>query len=186
MRIVALLLSMLATGTAAAAPAQPKEVEDVMQGLGIVRDAPNIARMAQMEVSSWKQRPDSPVKTDDQVECLTKLLLQANVDSIRDGIIEDLGDEGGDVIAAWIQFLDSPAGAVMRARASGTSMEEVNAMVLRLDEAEIDKGRAFFESAPGQRLNAVIASNRGFSGSESLARDMQNSCKIQLPIEKSS
>ncbi|WP_312315684.1 hypothetical protein [Stenotrophomonas sp.] len=186
MRIAALLLSMLATGTAAAAPAQPKEVEKVMQGLGIVHDAPDVARMIQTEVSSWKQRPDSPVKTDDQVECLTKLMLKANVDSIRDGIIEDLGDEGGDVIAAWIQFLDSPAGATMRARAAGASMEEVNAMVLRLDEAEIDKGKAFFESAQSQRLNAVIASNRGFSGSDALAQDMLNSCKIQLPIEKSS
>lgn len=182
MRRAALLLSMLLAGTAQAVPANPTDVEHLMQELGLASNASGLNDVVTAAVVELKAMPGSSLQSAEQESCVHSVLLKGTMDGIRDNIVSGLGEDGSVVLAEWMTFLASPMGLAMSAKAAGASEEDAAAMITAMDPAELEKAKAFMASGNAERLISSMGI-QSVDGAliEQVVGRLEDACHVHIP-----
>jgi len=147
--------SLCLMASAAAAPASPAEVDRLLHALGMAADSPMFTQAFEPEIQALAQkRPELLLTTD--LDCVQRQLRDAVYGELRMGVVESLGDEGGQLIGQWNRFMQTPAGALLAAGFGGNDEAAVLAQAEAMSAAEQREGERFMNSPAALRLFRVF------------------------------
>ena len=182
MRAIALIAGLLLSTSAVAAPAERKDVGEIMQALGMS----NLAGSAVGPLLA--QLPGMQDQDAAGMACASTQVSRLMGEQFQQGIADAFGDDGAQLVAEWKQFLATPAGTDMArtfratAAAAAAGKEPADPGV---DEATKRKIADFMGKPAFQRFMQAFNDNEPPADfSQRIVDVLQRECKIALDPEQ--
>lgn len=177
---VSVLLMMLLAGAAHAAPATPELADrwlDAMQ-----RGFTSQTLMAEFDPMQQQLRQAPALRgiDDAKLGCVRWLLQDMAYQGMRERVIERLGDTGEQDMQAWLAFLDTTGGEVMKANLARADARDITAITARLSKDEQSAALAFLGSPVAERGMRAIEFNEPLPMPQGFGPRLASECGIQL------